>query len=60
MSHSSPSEACKWAGLDSLAELCRITGKNEMTLIRWYNSKENHKAFLCLALGAAQFKNGKI
>jgi len=52
----SPSQICKQAGLKSLAELCRITGKEESTLIRWCNSEKNHKAFLCLVLGAVEMK----
>jgi len=30
-----PSEKCKMAGLKSLAELVRITGRSERTLTEW-------------------------
>ena len=50
----SPSEICKKTGLDSLAELVRITGQSERTLIRWHKTKP--KLFIIVVLGAVASK----
>jgi len=34
-----PSEQCKAAGLDSLAELSRISGQQKQKLIRWHKNQ---------------------
>lgn len=50
----SPSEQCKQAGLKSLAELVRITGISEQTLINWHRSRP--QLFGVIVAGAAQVK----
>ena len=54
-----PSEVCKQAGLDSLAELGRISGIQTRTLIKWFHSRK--KLFNTIVLGAVVLKkqNGK-
>ncbi len=49
-----PSEQCKAAGLDSLAELVRITEVSEQTLINWHRNKP--KLFRTTVLGAVRVK----
>lgn len=53
-----PSEQCKKAGLDSLAELVRITGESETCLINWHHGKGKNGAvyktrFRLILAGAA-------
>ena len=50
-----PSELCKINGLDSLAELAKITGKSQSTLINW--SKSQPTLFYIVILGAAAYKS---
>ena len=50
-----PSELCKIKGLDSLAELAKITGKSQRTLINW--SKSQPTLFYIVILGAAAYKS---
>lgn len=50
-----PSQQCKEAGLKSLAELSRLTGVSEQTLINWFHDKP--KLFDVVVLGAASIKN---
>jgi len=45
-----PSEQCKAAGLKSLAELSRITGKTVQTLINWH--REDPEFFRIVLAGA--------
>ena len=45
-----PSEQCKAAGLKSLAELVRISGVSEQTLINW--SKSKSRLFSVVVAGA--------
>lgn len=49
-----PSQICKSAGLDSLAELRRITGKAESTLCKWAIEKPDW--FQLVVWGAAHKK----
>lgn len=49
-----PSGRCKMAGLKSLAELVRITGVSEQTLINWHRSRP--QLFAVIVAGAAQVK----
>ncbi len=44
-----PSEQCKDAGLSSLKEMSKITGKSEQTLINWF--KNDRLTFDILLLG---------
>lgn len=39
MKELTPSEKAKLAGFDSLAHLCRVTGKKYNTVRRWGNKK---------------------
>lgn len=50
----SPSEICKAAGLDSLAELSRITERGESTLFKWYHEQPDF--FEIVVWGAAEKK----
>lgn len=50
-----PSEQCKAAGLSSLAELVRITGVGERTLINWHKNKT--KLFETVIAGAMQLRD---
>ena len=36
-----PSKQCKAAGLDSLAELVRVTGLSKRTLINWHHNDQD-------------------
>jgi hypothetical protein len=45
-----PHEQCKAAGLDSLAELSKITGVSVNTLINWHKNKP--KLFEAVLYGA--------
>lgn len=45
-----PSEACKAAGLKSLAELSRVTGESVQTLNNWHKNKP--RLFEILVAGA--------
>lgn len=36
----SPSEQCKQSGLKSLAEVVRMSGVSEQTLINWHKNKQ--------------------
>lgn len=49
-----PSEQCKAAGLKSLAELVRISGVSEQTLINWHKNKP--KLFAVVVAGAVSIK----
>jgi len=49
-----PSKQCKSEGLDSLAELVRITGVQERTLINWHKNKR--VLFAVLIVGAVRIK----
>jgi len=49
-----PSEKCKEAGLNSLAELIELSKVPEQTLIRW--EKEKPVLFEIVILGAVQIK----
>ena len=40
MLYTKPSDQCKAAGLDSLAEMVRLTGENKDTLIKWHKNKQ--------------------
>jgi len=50
-----PSQKCKSSGLDSLAELVRITGVSERTLINWHKNKP--VLFNIVIIGAVRIKN---
>ena len=50
-----PSEQCKCAGLNSLAELVIITGTSEQTLINWHRNKS--QLFSVVVAGAVVIKN---
>jgi len=50
-----PSKQCKSAGLDSLAELVRIIGVSERTLINWHKNKP--VLFNVVVVGAVRIKN---
>ena len=50
----SPSKKCKAAGLESLAELSRITGESVQTLINWHKNKP--KLFNVIIAGAVVIK----
>ena len=52
-----PSDACRLAGLDSFAELVRITEMPENTLLRWFKTKP--QAFKILVQGASCRKVGR-
>ncbi len=45
-----PSEQCKKAGLDSLAEFVRISGESEQNLLNWH--KKRPLRFRLLLAGA--------
>lgn len=49
-----PSEQAKILGLDSLAELVRLSMVSEQTLINWHKNKP--RLFECVCLGAVAFK----
>lgn len=49
-----PSEQCKQAGLKSLAEVVRISGVSEQTLINWHKNKP--KLFALLIAGCVVIK----
>ena len=50
-----PSEVAKSAGLDSLAELSRITGQSDKTLTNWFKNKKD--LFRIVVQGAVIEKN---
>lgn len=50
----SPSEQCKKAGLNSLAELVLITSESKQTLINWHKNKPI--LFRLVLLGAVKSK----
>jgi hypothetical protein len=50
-----PSEQCKQAGLNSLAELVKLSTVSEQTLINWHKNKP--KVFECVLLGAVAIKS---
>lgn len=50
-----PSEQCKAAGLKSLAELVRLSGVSEQTIINWHRNKP--KLFKTVLAGAYVLKN---
>lgn len=50
-----PSEECKAAGLKSLAELSRLTGVQQRTLINWHRDKP--QLFKVVVLGAIIARN---
>ena len=52
-----PSQQCKQAGLKSLAELSRVSGVSEQTLINWHRDKP--VLFNVVCLGAARVKEMK-
>jgi hypothetical protein len=49
-----PSEQCKQAGLNSLAELIEISGVSEQTLINWHRNKP--KLFAVVVAGAVALR----
>jgi len=49
-----PSEQCKQAGLKSLAEVVRMTGVSEQTLINWHRNKP--MLFAVVVAGCVQVK----
>jgi len=49
-----PSEQCKKAGLDSLAEFVRISGESEQNLLNWH--KKRPKRFRLLLAGCVDEK----
>ena len=49
-----PSEVCDTAGLKGLAELRRMTGQSDQTLINW--SRNKPELFEIVAIGAAEKK----
>ena len=51
------SEACKAAGLKSLAELAQISGKPVATLSNWWNKERRH--FVLMLWGAVMEKTAK-
>jgi hypothetical protein len=51
----SASAAAKSAGLKSLAEACRMTGKPANTLQRWYNDESD--LFIIVIMGCVAVKN---
>ena len=53
-----PSKQCKSSGLDSLAELVRITGVQERTIINWHKNKPI--LFSVVILGAVAIKNNEV
>ena len=53
-----PSEQCKSAGLKSLAELVRISGVSEQTLINWHRNKPI--LFVCVVAGAVVIKAANV
>lgn len=55
---STPSEACKQAGLDSLADLVRISTVSEQTLINWHKNKP--QVFKTILAGAVALKKQVI
>lgn len=50
----SPSEQCRAGGLESLAELVRLTGVSEQTLINWHRNKT--RLFDIVVAGAVAIK----
>lgn len=50
-----PSQQCKRAGLDSLAELSRLTGVQQRTLINWH--KDKPQLFAVLVVGAVAYRD---
>jgi hypothetical protein len=60
-----PSEQCRSAGLDSLAELSRITGESETNLINWHHGKGKNSAvyqtrFRLILAGAVDEKRNRV
>jgi hypothetical protein len=53
-----PSEQCKQAGLKSLAEVVRMTGVSEQTLINWHRNKP--QLFSVVVAGCASLRNNNI
>ena len=55
-----PSEQCRAAGLKSLAELVRISGVSEQTLINWHRNKP--RLFAVAVAGAVVINrhNGEV
>ena len=53
-----PSEQCKQAGLKSLAEVVRMTGVSEQTLINWHRNKT--QLFSVVVAGCNNLKNNTI
>ena len=54
----SPSDQCKAAGLNSLAELVLITSESKQTLINWHKNKPIlFKLVLLGAVTSKQFTN---
>ena len=58
MAITKPSDVCRLAGLDSFAELVRITEMPENTLLRWFKTKP--QAFKILVQGAVVEKMGGL
>ncbi len=52
-----PPEQCREAGLDSFAELTRISGMHEQTLRHWFKNKPQQ--FACMVAGASAIKYGR-
>jgi hypothetical protein len=50
----SPSDQCRKAGLDSLAEFSRISGESVTNLVNWHKSRPLR--FELLLIGAAEKK----
>lgn len=54
-----PSETCKQAGLDSLAELVRLSQVPKQTLLDWHKTKQ--KLFALVLLGVVtQKQSGEV
>jgi len=49
-----PSQQCKQAGLSSLAELVRLSGVSEQTLINWHKHKP--RLFAVVIAGAVTLR----
>lgn len=54
----SPSEQCRQAGLESLAELIQLTGLPKRTLIRWHKTKP--RLFELVLKGVASEKDDHL
>ena len=50
-----PSQQAKDAGLNSLSELCEITGQSAQTLSNWFKDKPS--LFKTVLIGASVIKN---